>query len=66
MALNGGGLVSHEHELGGDQSCRRVPAQSKPTASTTNSVGILIFTRDCPDYGIVVAVVDSAFVQVQR
>jgi len=26
MAFNGGGLVSHDHELGGDQSRRRVPA----------------------------------------
>lgn len=26
MALNGGGHVSHEYELGGEQSRRRIPA----------------------------------------
>jgi hypothetical protein len=36
------------------------------TASTTNSVGILIFTRYCSHYRFVVAVGDNDSVQAQR
>jgi hypothetical protein len=37
-----------------------------PTASTTNIVSILIFTRYCSHYRVVVAVGDNDFVQAQR
>jgi hypothetical protein len=66
MALNGGGSVLHERELGGDQSRRRVPAQRTPLPARRIALALLIFTRNCSHYRVVVAVVDGAFLQAQR